>query len=206
MHTATIPTPATGYTDAHRQSTRSRVPFARAAYVEPMYRAWAGELTRAAGVELLDEIDAPAFVFDGPGTGALRYLLGRSWSQNQRTAVYTLHASEVWHAVIDATGAHLATWPTGHRGLGAVLERAAFGDVRVPRQSPLTRMQANVVGYLLLGWSTERIAEALGIHAKTLNAHVSAVLTTIRPGAPGRPSRGALIAQVLGHYYRGDEA
>lgn len=181
-----------------------------ALHVEPIYARWAEQLLGDAGYHLADadpfEPAAPAFVFDGAGDRALRALLERTWAQNTRTVVYTLHAHPIWHAALASTGVHLALWPYGNNGIASAAKRAAQGDVRTPPAAPIKGAAARAIALLLTGMSGAAVADRLGASVKTINSHAHQVMTHVDPGDDRGNRRAAALLEITNAYYTGEEA
>lgn len=182
-----------------------------ALHVAPIYARWAEQLLGDAGYHLAEpehHLDTdPAFVFDGAGDTALKALLERTWAQNTRTVVYTLHAHPIWHAALASTGAHLALWPYGMNGIARAAARAAQGDVRTPPDAPIKGAAARAIALLLTGMSGAAVADRLGTSVKTINSHAHQVMTHVDPGTGDRGNRrAAALLEITNAYYTGDEA
>lgn len=182
-----------------------------AAHIDRIYQMWAEQLLGDVGIHLTEpghHLDTdPAFVFDGAGDRALRFLLDRTWHQNTRTVVYTLHAHPVWHAALASAGAHLAIWPNGVAGIARAAARAANGDVRTRPAAPIKGAPAQVAAFLLTGMSGASVADRLNVSVKTINSHAHQIMAHCPTATAERGSRRvSALLEITNAYYTGEEA
>ncbi len=76
-------------------------------------------------------------------------------------------------------------------------ERRPYGlfalVTRAPKTRPLTQRQREILGHIVAGYTDPQIAKVLGIRARTVDAHVAAILA--RLGASNRAEASSLAVQ-----------
>lgn len=140
---------------------------------------------------------APRLIMDGAGVTGLRALLTLDSLQRRRTVFLTRHTHPLYLAAAAWQRVVIIRWSEPDRALLLALGLAGSNIVATDtrRRSLLTPREAGAVLHMLLGCSTMEIADALGISPKTVNAHVSNLMTK-----HGYRERASLIADALTQY------
>lgn len=131
-------------------------------------------------------------LLDFPLTWALRRLMLMNSMERSRTVVATQAVHPAYHDVLASY--HVSSVVNTHDANGLITGiYAAAAAMKVYRwQSGLTYMELRVSRLLLLGYDTAAAAESLRISQKTVNAHVSNILTKMK-----LDTRAQLVATLI---------
>lgn len=138
------------------------------------------------------ELGVARVLLDYPLTYALRELATLSSFERSHTLVCTQGVHDVYLDCLASFHVAAVTNTFDNYGVIAGVHSAANARRHYSYQSSLTYMELRVTRLLLLAISKTTLAQHLNITSKTINAHVSNILTKI-----GHESRAQYIAALL---------
>jgi len=184
--------------DRHREILRRLVAPVRRRFTLER-RLAAGSMAASALEAALDRLGAPAYVVDGRARVCHANAAGRALLDQRGAEV----AVELAAAVHDRAGSRaFDVTPLRERGTprrwlaiarsGSPDARAATAVSAAARRWGLTARQTEVLGHVVDGKANAFIAATLGVGARAVELHVSAILDRV-----GVDNRAALVAAVL---------
>lgn len=134
-------------------------------------------------------------LLDFPLTWALGQLARMNSVQRARTVVATQATHPAYHDMLAAY--HVSSVVDAHDANGLITGiYAAASALKVYQwKSGLTYMELRVTRLLVLGYDTAGAAESLRVTQKTVNAHVSNILTKL-----GLDTRAQYVATLIAHH------
>lgn len=146
------------------------------------------------GIELTDKFEhgVARVLLDYPLTYALRELNNLSSFERSHTLVCTQAKHEVYLDCLASFHTATVTNTFNNYGVIAGLHSAASAQRHYSYRSGLTYMELRVTRLLLLAVAKDELASRLSITSKTVNAHVSNILTKL-----GHESRSQYVATLL---------
>lgn len=150
---------------------------------------------RGSGATITRQPDqhAARVLLDYPLTWALTELGRLSSSERARTLVCTQATHPAYHDCLASFHVAAVANLFDERGLIAGLHAASAAQRYYNYRAGLTYMELRVTRLLLLANGTRDLVDQLGISPKTVNAHISNILTKL-----GLESRAQYVAQLLG--------
>ena len=141
-----------------------------------------------------DEADAMRVLVDIPAGFAVRELQKAPRADARRCVVITPNGSAIYRDALRSFGLlAVITLDDPLPTVAFKLSEALTGRRTHEQYEVLSVSETRVVRLLLCGLAGSEIAGALGVTVKTVNAHVSNLLTRV-----GFTDRAALVAKVLG--------
>src|SRR5690625_4292923 len=146
------------------------------------------------GIELTDSFEhgVARVILDYPLTYALRQLKQLSSFERSHTLVCTQAVHDVYLDCLASFHVASVTNTFDTYGVVAGVHSAANARRHYSYQSALTFMELRVTRLLLLATAKTTLAQQLNITSKTVNAHVSNILTKV-----GHESRAQYVAALL---------
>lgn len=160
----------------------------------PGYAALLEPSLKSVGIEIADSFEhgVARLILDYPLTFALRELGDLSSVERSHTLVCTQAVHQVYHDCLASYHVSTVTNTFNHFGIVAGAHSAAGAQRHYAYQSGLTYMELRVTRLLLLALPKRELTDRLNVSVKTINAHVSNILTKL-----GHESRSQYIAALL---------
>lgn len=134
-------------------------------------------------------------LLDFPLTWAIGQLKLMNSIERARTVVATQAAHSAYHDMLASFHVSSVVSTRDATGLITGIYAAASALKAYQWRSGLTYMELRVTRLLVLGYDTARAAEELRVTHKTVNAHVSNILTKL-----GYESRAQYVAALISHH------
>lgn len=135
-------------------------------------------------------------LLDFPLTWALTQLAGMDSVTRARTVVVTQATHPAYHDMLAAFHVSSVVMSDNETSLIAGIYAAASALKVYQWKSGLTYMELRVTRLLVLGYDTNDVAAELKVTRKTINAHISNILTKL-----GYDSRAQYVAALMTPHY-----